>query len=867
MLKYFLFFITLVNSVYCNVTGFKFTEKGLQLQNLSFHSIKDKYEENHSWEVFKYKKKWCIPFESLSDLKAIKFGAIDGHDINKPIGIIMKVFIPVGIKLKQAEFFYSSKYIQSNQTPKIVDLNGLKRGKWVDFKIWLPNYKISIGYSWFDILFFAPETYKENKVKQNLSDLFASEDVLIHSFKVVSSKVNPIISLKKYRKLYPSMFEKTEGVLLLLILIISLFLISLFGFNKFVGIKIYLTFLFPFIAILIYFSFFGVSFLDSIEINELKKLETKLSDTLSSGKTIWAQAELDQQKLIEIIKDEFKIAVDSKYKNKSFKKKLKANISPKEIHNEADKISKKYNISFMIVNGKSRKKSFDFVGPEQITKRRWKNLVMTIYPLLRLFTRKKYQTSYWFYDALGSQLNDVFEAQNYATDLLDEVLDIDSFIYSPKRLSSVSFLDFDMERMFEVSKEKRLFWTYFSDENIKPDRVLWLILGFCEEPLLLKLLKVRFVEYFKIKRKQFGSNLEYIFIGRNEQTSFPIVNESKGEFLQASALSQTYKHKTSFIKFENNIPFYYVSDIYSPLPSYNLAFRVDMTSLLKRVQIKKNQIYWISLFILFVLMLLTYLLSQKVLQPLRRLKQSFLKIDKEEFDFKLDVTRTDQYGHVINKFNDMLMTLKEKKFMSSFVSRMAITAIKKKETTKKELVTVLYCGIKNINAIRDKEGHHNGLQSINEVICLIQDCVVENSGFIDKFTGNASLALFRHKARYNCPFKAALLVREKLANLNNSRKREGKIEILLGLGLATGPVILGHIGAQKRKDFTCIGNTVNMAARLGSKFYGDSYVGIFIQMDADTCDIQLDQKFYSVTRLDDISIKGKNKKQVVYVLD
>ncbi|MCO4781715.1 MAG: adenylate/guanylate cyclase domain-containing protein [Candidatus Cloacimonetes bacterium] len=849
---------------YADETKFWFDEKGLQTQHLSFHSKHGKYLETHSWEVFRHKGKWCIPFESLSEVFGVRFNHIKDFDATKPIGIELNVYIPSGVTLNQAELFYSSNYIQSNHTPKIIDLNGLPRDQWVNLKIWLPNFRKNDGLDWFDVQFVTPLAYEKERLSAGLTNLFANEDIYIHSMKVLPSTVNTnALSIKPYRHLFPSMFERPEGVFVIYFVVFALISVSIFGFNRYVGIKIYLTFLFPFVASLLYFYLFGISFIDSIENRAVELERIKLENLMNSSQAVWAQAELEQQNTILLVRDAFKKIV----KQKMALAPDKSMISLDETSEHFHKIANQYDMSLLVANS-GKKKEFRLFGAPQVTANRWRDLVKVIYPLVFMFTSKKFPDAVGFYESHGNRLKQIYAAQNYGVGLLDEVLNIDAFVYSPNRLTRITFLDFDMEKMLQVSKEKRIFWTYFIDrENETRKGNLWVAIGFCDEPLLLRSLNKHYKRFFKEQAKGFNSPIDYVFVGRNEQVSFPIENEAKGEFLQASALSQTYRSRVLFTNLEQNKLYFYLSSLYDPLPSYNLAFRYDGTSLLQGIQQQKNTIYWISISILFLLLVLTYLLSKKVLKPLNKLKQSFMRLEKEFYDFNLETDRTDQYGNVLRKFNQMLLTLREKKFMTSFVSRMAITAIKKNETTKREMVTVLYCGIKNMNELRESEGHHEGLKSINSAICLVQECVVENKGYIDKFTGNASLALFRHNSKFNFPFKAALMVRQRLANINSERRLNGQIPILLGLGLATGPVILGHIGADKRKDFTCIGNTVNMAARLGSKFYGDTIEDIFIQMDPETCDIQMNQKFYSVTRLEDITIKGKTQKQVVYVLD
>ncbi|MCJ8345902.1 hypothetical protein MJH12_10200 [bacterium] len=104
-LKYLILTFIFIALVHGGETKFWFTEQGLQSQNIDLFDDKGKYSETHAWEVFRYKDKWCIPFESLSDLLGLRFTQIDNFDVNKPLGLIVKMFIPKEVQLSQVDIF------------------------------------------------------------------------------------------------------------------------------------------------------------------------------------------------------------------------------------------------------------------------------------------------------------------------------------------------------------------------------------------------------------------------------------------------------------------------------------------------------------------------------------------------------------------------------------------------------------------------------------------------------------------------------------------------------------------------------------------------------------------------------------------
>ncbi|MCC6611043.1 MAG: adenylate/guanylate cyclase domain-containing protein [Burkholderiales bacterium] len=94
----------------------------------------------------------------------------------------------------------------------------------------------------------------------------------------------------------------------------------------------------------------------------------------------------------------------------------------------------------------------------------------------------------------------------------------------------------------------------------------------------------------------------------------------------------------------------------------------------------------------------------------------------------------------------------------------------------------------------------------------------ERNGTIDKFTGDGIMAVFGAPARMDNPcelaFDAAREILERLERLNVSLAAEGELPIAIGIGLACGEAVVGHVGAAARHAYTAMGDTVNVAARL-----------------------------------------------------
>jgi adenylate cyclase len=139
-------------------------------------------------------------------------------------------------------------------------------------------------------------------------------------------------------------------------------------------------------------------------------------------------------------------------------------------------------------------------------------------------------------------------------------------------------------------------------------------------------------------------------------------------------------------------------------------------------------------------------------------------------------------------------------------------------------VTVLMSDIRGFTTLtrqRSAAGQSElHVRQLNEYLSAMVEVVGQHGGTIDKFIGDAVMAVFgsplsrgaREEARQ--AVRCGLAMRSALAALNADWRRRGLAELDNGVGLASGPVVAGQIGSPKRLEFTVIGDTVNLAARL-----------------------------------------------------
>lgn len=144
----------------------------------------------------------------------------------------------------------------------------------------------------------------------------------------------------------------------------------------------------------------------------------------------------------------------------------------------------------------------------------------------------------------------------------------------------------------------------------------------------------------------------------------------------------------------------------------------------------------------------------------------------------------------------------------------------------KRILTVLFSDIKNFTALAENLPAEEVASMLNTYFTRMAACVTQTGGIVDKFIGDALMAEWNapglapdHAAR---ACRAALLMREELRALNLDWRALGKPELAMRIGINTGEMIVGNMGAENIFDYSVIGDEVNTASRLEalSKLFG-----------------------------------------------
>lgn len=253
-------------------------------------------------------------------------------------------------------------------------------------------------------------------------------------------------------------------------------------------------------------------------------------------------------------------------------------------------------------------------------------------------------------------------------------------------------------------------------------------------------------------------------------------------------------------------------------------------------------------------------LARTVTAPVGKLVEGTQQVAAGNFDFRLDIKSTDEIGDLARSFNTMTQGLRERADMQKFVSQSTVEMIqsssqKRISAGERHQVTIFFSDIRGFTSMSERRAPEEVVQILNRCLSLQAERVKKFSGDIDKFVGDAVVAVFDGEDMVLNAIRCGVEIHKELEAYNAAFPEEEPIHI--GIGIVTGEVILGSIGSKDRLDFTVIGSNVNLCARLCSA--------------AEAGEILLSESTYqpvkgliSATRLDPLSVKGFSEPVPVY---
>ncbi|MGI9367051.1 MAG: adenylate/guanylate cyclase domain-containing protein [Rhizobiaceae bacterium] len=277
-------------------------------------------------------------------------------------------------------------------------------------------------------------------------------------------------------------------------------------------------------------------------------------------------------------------------------------------------------------------------------------------------------------------------------------------------------------------------------------------------------------------------------------------------------------------------------------------------------------------------LIVSSLVIRGMLRPLRNLIAAAGKIEDGDLSGRIENRTSDEIGDLIRSFNSMVDGLQKseeiKEKFGQYVDPRVVSGLigdSKMELIngEKKVVSVYFSDLVNFTGISERFTPSGLVRLINRYLTLMSGPITENQGLIDKYIGDAIMAFWT--TPFCCDGKQAeLAVRSALADIELMDKLQEELPELMGLrkdvpqlgmrvGIATGEALVGSIGSDTTKNYTVMGDTVNLGARLegANKVYGTNILVCHrtYQMACDCIEYR---------KVDNIIVKGKTETVAIY---
>lgn len=228
--------------------------------------------------------------------------------------------------------------------------------------------------------------------------------------------------------------------------------------------------------------------------------------------------------------------------------------------------------------------------------------------------------------------------------------------------------------------------------------------------------------------------------------------------------------------------------------------------------------------------LLAGFLSSRITRPLYDLARTVTCIGEGDFEAKPAISsRNDEFGVVARAIEHMTHGLRERETVKSafarYVSQQVLDSVIHSGAVPllegvRRRITVLFCDIRGFSTMSEHMQPEEVVQLLNEYFECMVEIVFRHKGTLDKFLGDGLMVIFgapqEDAYQEEHAISAAVEMQRQVNMLREKWQLQGRAPIRIGIGIHSGTAIVGNIGSTQRMEYTAIGDTVNVAARLES---------------------------------------------------
>ena len=260
------------------------------------------------------------------------------------------------------------------------------------------------------------------------------------------------------------------------------------------------------------------------------------------------------------------------------------------------------------------------------------------------------------------------------------------------------------------------------------------------------------------------------------------------------------------------------------------------------------------------------LLARSVSKPVRLLTEQVGSIERGDYSARVSVGQKDEIGLLAGAINSMALGLEEKEKVRALLGKVVSPAIAEELLNinvelggEEREVTILFCDIRSFTTHAENMPPRKVLAFLNIYLTTMASIIDRHGGVVDKFIGDAIMALFGAPAlsedHADRALAAALEMVAELAPLNKTLAAQDMPTLDIGIGINTGKVVVGAMGSQDRLNYTAIGDEVNIASRLETLTKQKEYKAKIIVSEQTLLKARHQ---YGTIALGEALVKGKN---------
>lgn len=263
-------------------------------------------------------------------------------------------------------------------------------------------------------------------------------------------------------------------------------------------------------------------------------------------------------------------------------------------------------------------------------------------------------------------------------------------------------------------------------------------------------------------------------------------------------------------------------------------------------------------------------LAQTVSKPVQDLAQGVQAIGQGDYSVQVQIKSHDEMGKLGKAFNQMGMQLLEKEKIRTLLGKVVSPAVANELLSRDVVlggetreITALFSDLENFTGISEAMNAQDLVAVLNDYLTQMSIEISEHAGVLDKFIGDAIVAFWGAPVDDDLHAKhavfCALAMQSKLKTLCTEWEKQGLPLFKMRIGINTGHAVVGNVGSIDRLDYTMIGDTVNLAARLEGE---NKNHGTEILISEFT--YQRVKDVFICRELGSVKVKGKQQAIVIY---